>query len=148
VSQQIVIFEDEYFDREHISQLIGKRFPKFGMRLLGTEAEFHSVFPELCEDVPVLVMLGMRAKWTHPAPEMPEPPAEVLAGTYREAGLRCWRMLRQNPNTSRVPVIFWTTIDETGTGKEALTDPLTTFVEMDVHDDRIVSAVGRALRKA
>lgn len=142
MNRTIVVLQDDHIDREDISKLLKKEFSRFNVLMLGTEAEFHSVFPQLVAAPPSLALLDMRVKWTNPAPEMPTPPPEVLAGTGRESGARCWKMLRGHPRTANVPVIFYTVIDERyNAGEAAVADPLVKFVEKDVHDRDVIAAM-------
>jgi CheY-like chemotaxis protein len=142
----LVVLEDDYFDMDLTRELLRKHFPGFQILPLRTEAQFHEAFPALIAAPPSIVLLGARVKWTDPAPKMPEPPAEVLAGTYREAGFRCWKMLRGNPQTKSVPVIFYTSINERGNAPaEAKADRRTTFVVRRIEDEEIVGAVREAI---
>lgn len=149
MSKTIVVIEDDYFDREWMGEFLGKKFQRFTIRFLKTEAEFHAALHELTAAPPTLVLIDVRLPWTEPAPEMPEPPAEVRAGTYREAGSRCYKMLRQNKSTSRIPVIFYTGIDERqNAGPDILADPLASFVEKEGTDKNIVRTIHQMLRAA
>lgn len=143
---KIIVMEDDYFNRDLIQKLLSKQFPYLTPIFLKTEHEFHTAFPYIVADLPCLAMLGARVKWTEPAPSMPNPPVEVRKGKYFEAGFRCWRMLRNNPSTKNVPVIFYTVIDERGNAdQDILSDTLTKFVEMDVTDRKIIKAIQQFL---
>jgi CheY-like chemotaxis protein len=147
VDKTIVVLEDDYFDREWIGKFLAKQFRSFKICFLKTEAEFHAAFQDFIAVPPSLVLIDVRLPWTEPAPVMPEPPAEVLAGTYREAGFRCWKMLRQNKSTDRVPIIFYTGIDEhENAGEDVVADRLTKFVEKDITDNKIVREMRQMLR--
>jgi DNA-binding NarL/FixJ family response regulator len=147
LNKTIVVLQDEYLDREDIAKFLKREFPRFNVLMLGTEAEFHSVFPQFIAAPPALALLDMRGKWTYPAPEMLPPPPEVLAGTGREVGARCWKMLRGNPRTAKTPVIFYTLIDERRTaGDAAVADPLVKFVEKGGTDREVIAAMRKFLQ--
>ncbi len=142
----IAVVEDDYFDMELTIDLLAKHFGSYGTMKFATEEEFRRSVHGFNADPPVLVLMGMRMKWADPAPEMPAPPQDVLAGTYREAGARCWRALRTNNGTKNVPVIFYTTIDErNNVNLEILRDPMTTFIEKDITDKKILAAISETL---
>jgi len=147
MSKSIIVVEDDHFDRELIATLLTRNFPDFNVRFFNTEEQFRSGLPAVAQMPPSLVLLDLRMPWTNPAPEMPPCPPDVVAGTYGEAGLRCWKALRGDVATKNVPVIFYTIVDDPPADvMEALKDRHTAFVEKGTDDLPIISAIRQMLR--
>jgi hypothetical protein len=103
---RILIVEDDAIDAIWLRNMIAEAFPGVQTDVLSTESEFISNFARIVKDPPVLALVDVILRWADPAPDIPEPPGEVLAhGPYR-GGFRIVDALASRPETRWVPVIL------------------------------------------
>ena len=67
--------------------------------------------------------------WIFPELVTPDIPDEVKVGTFRKAGLRCWKWFRQYPCFQRVPWIYFTILDDVTIEFSKHADLLTGYVQ-------------------
>jgi CheY-like chemotaxis protein len=142
-----LVLLDKLSDREFIARVVKKSFPgSLHLGFLQTESRFYYSFKDIARRPPDFILLDMRIRWHE---QMPEPSNEVVMGTSHQAGLRCWNMLRRDPQTANIPIIFWTVIPDGETaifGREILGNPLTQVVLKDAGESALTAAIRRALR--
>src|SRR3989338_6289965 len=111
MGKQILYLENDFTWVE----LVKPQLERHGqVTAVDNEHDFRGAIDDMASrgEWPSAVVLEQRVRWTRPAPEMPEPPAEVRAEGFANAGVRCYDYLRQAQNGSdKTPVIFYLTID-------------------------------------
>jgi len=106
---KIVHVEDDHLLAAEIEQEIKKQFPGAQIELIRTESEFRRRLPELVASRPDLFIIDVMLRWADTAPNLPEPPAEVMKEGRFSAGVRCQRLLTEKDST--IPVIFFTVLE-------------------------------------
>lgn len=108
----IWIVEDDELQLSWLKGLLETEVPGARIRKISTELEFRNALEDLKGDPPDLIILDIMLRWTDPAPDMIPAPAEVRENQFFRAGIRCERLLRQDPRTQEVPVILYTVLEE------------------------------------
>lgn len=108
------MIEDDPQQSASIKAAIESHYRNVEVELLETESEFcnHVAKMPVGETRPHIVICDVMLPWAFPDPNAPEAPPEVVAGTFRNAGLRCWRRFRQREDLRSVPWIYFTVLDE------------------------------------
>jgi CheY-like chemotaxis protein len=107
----IVIVEDDHLQEGPLQEYLGSAVPDADIETIGTELEFRRRLPALRERVPHVVVMDVMLRWTFPAPDAVPPPEDVATGGYYRAGLRCARLLADDPRLAAVPVILYTILE-------------------------------------
>ncbi|HIJ01321.1 TPA: hypothetical protein HA363_01605 [Candidatus Woesearchaeota archaeon] len=111
MGKQILYLENDFTWVE----LVKPQLERHGqVTAVDNEHDFRGAIDDMASrgEWPSAVVLEQRVRWTHPAPEIPEPPAEVRAEGFANAGIRCYDYLRQMQNGSgKTPVIFYSTVE-------------------------------------
>lgn len=107
----IVIVEDDHLQEGPLEEYLTGAISGADIETIGTELEFRNRLPVLRERVPDLVIMDVMLRWTFPAPDAVAPPEDVNTGGYYRAGLRCARLLADDPRLSGVPVILYTILE-------------------------------------
>lgn len=105
---RVLLVEDEYPDRLVALKMIDKAFPGVPVDVLKTEQEFQRWMESPSNDLPALVVLDIKLRWSIPSPE---------AGTdtrldCNAAGIRCLQLLRASEAHRLIPVILLTNKEE------------------------------------
>lgn len=107
----LIIVEDDHLQegplQEHLSSTIGNA----DIDTICTELDFRTRLPALRRRRPDVVIMDVMLRWTFPAPNALPPPADVAADGYYRAGLRCARLLADDPVLSVVPVVLYTILE-------------------------------------
>lgn len=107
----IVIVEDDHLQdgplKEHLSGAISNA----EIETICTELDLRRRLPALRERAPDIMIMDVMLRWTFPAPDALPPPADVAIGGYYRAGLRCARLLADDPVLSSVPIILYTILE-------------------------------------
>lgn len=103
----IIIVEDDHLQEGPLTE----SFTGADIETICTEQEFRKRLPALRERVPDLVIMDVMLRWTLPAPDAVAPPEDVATGGYYRAGLRCARLLADDPRLSGVPVVLYTILE-------------------------------------
>jgi hypothetical protein len=107
----IVVVEDDHLQDGPLRDFLGEQFPTARIMPLMTEREFRDHLAGFCQDPPDLIIMDVMMRWTDPRPGEPPPPADVLMGGYRRAGIRCVNLLAREPALGTVPVIYYTILE-------------------------------------
>lgn len=110
----ILLVEDDPQQSESIKRAIQGRYQSADVKLVETESEFYD-WVDRIPDVgphPRVVICDVMLPWTFPSLNAPKPPSDVSKGTFRKAGLRCWKKFRQREHFRTVPWIYFTVLDE------------------------------------
>lgn len=107
----IVIVEDDHLQEGPLEEYLTGAVKDADIETIYTELEFRKRLPALRERVPDLVVMDVMLRWTFPSPHALPPPQDVAAGGYYRAGLRCARLLADDPQLSGVPVVLYTILE-------------------------------------
>lgn len=111
MSPYIVIVEDDHLQEGPLEEYLTGAIKDAYIETICTELEFRERLPALRERVPDLVIMDVMLRWTFPAPDAVAPPEEVATSGYYRAGLRCARLLGDDPRLSGVPVVLYTILE-------------------------------------
>lgn len=127
----ILLVEDDPQQAESISRAIQKRFPQYAVKVVDTEYTFRTYVEEMVRiaSIPQMVICEVMLPWEYPEPVTPDTPPEVKEGTFRKAGLRCWRYFREKVEFQRVPWIYFTVLDDITIEFAQHADLLTSYVQ-------------------
>lgn len=133
----IVIVEDDHLQEGPLQEHLGGTVSDADIETICTERDFRTRLPALRERVPDIVIMDVMMRWTFPAPDAVPPPADVATGGYYRAGLRCARLLADDPVLSGVPVVLYTILERSDLERDGESLPSnSTFVgkhtELDV----------------
>jgi CheY-like chemotaxis protein len=104
----ILIVEDDPLHLVAIEKTLASEFGgPMKTRRFRTESEFYHGFENIASEVWSLAIIDLKIRWATPAPDMPQPPDEVMSGGHMYAGLRCRERLRSDYRTADVPVILY-----------------------------------------
>lgn len=107
----IVIVEDDHLQEGPLQEYLSGAIGDADIETIATERDFRTRLPALREHVPHVVIMDVMLRWTFPAPDAVPPPADVATGGYYRAGLRCARLLADDPVLSGVPVVLYTILE-------------------------------------
>ena len=119
----IVIVEDDHLQEGPLEEYLASAVPGADIEALCTEREFRTRLPALRERIPDVVVMDVMLRWTFPAPDAVAPPGDVAAGGYYRAGLRCARLLADDPRLAGVPVILYTILERNDLQRDGETLP-------------------------
>jgi CheY-like chemotaxis protein len=136
---RVIVLEDDSIQADAIRESLEENFAGIAVSLVPTEAQFHETMTEIARNPPDLLILDVMVRWTHPSPEMPPRPPEVVAEGFRRAGLRCLRLLLAAEETKDIPVILYTVLSRSDLERELLDlPPHVLFLEKESDLDRLV----------
>lgn len=107
----IVIVEDDHLQEGPLQEYLSDAISDAEIETISTELEFRTRLPALRERVPDLVVMDVMLRWTFPAPDAVAPPEDIAVDGYYRAGLRCARLLADDPRLSGVPVVLYTILE-------------------------------------
>jgi len=110
---RLLIVEDDYLQADRLRGVLRDHYPGAEVNRIRTEHEFMERMGELRKNPPDIALLDIMVRWTDPADNMPEPPAEVEEEGYHLAGIRCMKRLRETEETAGVPIILYTVLQDT-----------------------------------
>lgn len=109
---RILSVEDDPLGAEWIRQTIEGRMPGAKVSQIRTESEFVARLQEISAHPPSLILMDVMLRWADPSPHIPDRPTDVKSGGISRAGLRCCARLAANPETSAIPVILYTVLQD------------------------------------
>jgi len=108
---RFLVVEDDHLQEGPLQDALAVAFADAQVRTASTEEEFRTALPELRAAPPDLIVLDVMLRWADPRPDPTPPPADVVAGGYYRAGLRCARLLAADERLAGVPVILYTILE-------------------------------------
>jgi len=126
-----ILVEDDPQQSETIKSAIKRRFRDVEVELLENESEFcnHLARIPVGREHPRAVICDVMLPYAFPSPDAPPAPPEVLKGTFRQAGLRCWERFRQREDLQSVPWIYFTVLDEKTIDLKSYSDERTGYAQ-------------------
>jgi CheY-like chemotaxis protein len=144
---KILIVEDNSIQLEWMNDELARRFPNAKIQECDTECGFRAAFEDIAADPPDVVLMDVMLNWTHPSENMvPRPPAVVEAGIWR-AGIRCEKLLREDPRTKDIPVVLYTSLAESNLAAELKDMPQASYLPKDSNFEPLVREIQSTLRK-
>jgi len=127
----ILLIEDDPQQSETIKAALERRYGDVQVELVETEADFYTRLSSIPVggERPRIVVCDVMLPWAFPAPDSPSQPPEVIRGTFREAGLRCWRRFREREDLRGVPWIYFTVLDAKTINLESHSDANTGYAQ-------------------
>lgn len=109
----IILIEDDPEQSEGIRRSIMEHRPDTKVIVLETESDLYARINAIPVDSPhpSLVVSDVMFPWASPDPDAPVAPAEVIKGTFRNAGTRGWARFRSRKDLRSVPWIYFTVLD-------------------------------------
>jgi CheY-like chemotaxis protein len=107
----IVIVEDDHLQEAPLQDYLSGTITDAQIETISTELEFRTRLHVLRKHIPDLVVMDVMLRWTFPAPDAVAPPEDVASSGYYRAGLRCARLLADDPQLCGVPVILYTILE-------------------------------------
>jgi len=112
---RILLLEDDHLQalgiRKGLEEALQPTHGPLEFTTISTESQFRAMFDEIARTSFDLAIIDVMVRWADPAPNMPEPPEEVReTGSFR-AGLRCKKMLEEDPRTQTVPMLIYTLLE-------------------------------------
>lgn len=139
----IIIVEDDHLQEGPLQEHLSSAISDADIEAICTELDFRLRLPALRRRPPDLVLMDVMLRWTFPAPDALPPPADVATDGYYRAGLRCARLLADDPALAGVPVILYTILERSDLERDGESlPPNSTYVGK--HTDRDV--LGRKVR--
>jgi len=108
---RLIVVEDDHLQAESLSEHLRRAFGDVHIQILRTESEFRDAMPALRAKVPDVVVMDVMLRWTNPRPDQPAMPADVVAGGYYRAGLRCAQLLFKDSQLRDVRIILYTILE-------------------------------------
>jgi DNA-binding NarL/FixJ family response regulator len=139
---RVLVLEDDEFQAEELQITLKTIFPGVDIELLATEHEFRQWLARDDAAVPDLAILDVMVRWTDPAEDQPDAPADVVKDGFFTAGLRCYELLAGAERTARVPVILYTVLDHADL--ETSLDELprhVAYVAKEIDDRRLTETI-------
>lgn len=111
--EYLIIVEDDHLQEGPLEDHLQDAFPSAHVETVPTEKDFRLLLPRLRKRRPDAVVLDVMLRWAFASPDAPPPPADVEAGGYYRAGLRCAALMAEDDRLRDVPVIFYTILERT-----------------------------------
>ena len=108
---RIVLLEDDPSQSEWIVAELEREFPGIHVEVVETEEAFRARLPEFAMHPPNRFLLDVMVRWTNPSPDITPPPEDVQLGKAFRAGIRCRRLLANNPQLKDVRSILYTILN-------------------------------------
>ncbi|MGH3925606.1 MAG: hypothetical protein ACRDTT_22575 [Pseudonocardiaceae bacterium] len=143
----IVIVEDDHLQEGPLQEYLTRTISGADIETIGTELDFRNRLPALRERVPDLVIMDVMLRWAFPAPDAVPPPEDVATAGYYRAGLRCARLLADDPRLCRVPVVLYTILERSDLERDGEVLPAnSTFVGKNAELEALSRKVRSLLR--
>ena len=105
MNSSILIIEDDKYQAEELERCL-KPLGVF-VHHVSTELQFRKHLEETGQLTYGLAIVDMMLRWTDPAPDMEDPPPEIIREGFYTAGLRCCRELAKR----KVRCLIFTALD-------------------------------------
>ena len=107
---KILLLEDDHIQRDQLVKALEKEF-ETDILVKSRESEFRNDFEQIASAPPDIAILDVMVRWAKPSSQMPARPAEV-PNDPQGAGLRCGDMLRSDPRTASVKIIYYSVLSK------------------------------------
>ena len=102
--------------------------------VISTEAAFRAAYEAIASNPPELIVMDIMLRWTDPSEQMSSPSNK--SDSFHRAGLRCLKMLRDDPRTQNVQVILYSVLEESDVARDMRAMGLTArHVVKSMHTD-------------
>ena len=112
----VLIVEDDYIQwgalREALEKALRRKIPELRVERIATEERFRAALADIVRNPPDVIIMDVMLRWADAGERLPEAPEEVRREGYRRAGVRCRRLIADNPATRDIPVILYTVLEE------------------------------------
>ena len=101
----IVLVEDDHYEREDIKAAIREQFPTAVVQTIRTESAFMKALNTFVQR-PDIFLIDIMLRWTDPSPDITMPPPNC---SFLDAGFRCAEELQKV--MPGVPTVLYTVLD-------------------------------------
>jgi len=108
---RILLLEDDCIIAERLEHEFVSAFPGCSITHIQTELSFIQFLPSLRENPPDICLLDLMVPFASPSDKTTYEALSADQGAFHLAGLRCWRMLQDLPQTARIPAIIHSIVD-------------------------------------
>jgi hypothetical protein len=144
MKHEILLLEDDGIQTEEVTEAITAKFPQVTIAAIRTESEFRQEFEKIAADPPKVAILDRMVRWAAPSRHMPEAEKEITR-TPQKAGLRCAKMLQDDPRTAAVKIVLYSIFPKKGNGDlETLARPVLSLEKED-NWDKILNDLAASL---
>jgi CheY-like chemotaxis protein len=142
---QILLVEDDPLQAELVTEFLTSQsaFPSAVIRRISTESQFRSNFEDIASNNPDVIIMDIMLRWADPAPEFELPPEDIAEEGFYRAGLRCERLLANDPRTSDIPIILYTILGNGDLSEELPQRPQTMYLAKDFEPKEIVALISK-----
>ena len=140
---RILLVEDDPLQVELIGEFLtaDSAFPHAVIKRISNESEFITNFEEIATDIPDVVIMDIMLRWADPSPEFAPPPDEIAEEGFYRAGLRCERLLANDPRTAEVPIILYTILGNGDLSDELPQRPQTVYLAKDFEPKELIKQI-------
>jgi CheY-like chemotaxis protein len=148
MDRYIVIVEDDHLQEGPLEDQIRDTFPSARIRTVATEEEFRTRLDDFRRDPPDLFVMDVMLRWSYPSPASTPAPPDVARGGYQRAGLRCVRLMAEDPALRDVPVVFYTILERSDLDRDSdqVPEADTTYVRKSTDPEVLVRKIRGLLR--
>ena len=128
---EIKLIEDQPGQMKTIKEAIEARYRDARVQTFETERSFRDYLNISAAEhaaPPEVVISDVMVRWDFPEPDAEAPPPDVKGGTFREAGLRCFKQARKM-GLAEVPWVYFTVLDADTVRNADTYDDLTHHVQ-------------------
>lgn len=144
----IIIVEDDHLQEGPLQEYLTSTVTDADIETVSTELDFRTRLPALRQRRPDVVIMDVMLRWTFPTPNACPPPADIAADGYYRAGLRCARLLADDPALSGVPVVLYTILERSDLERDGQSlPPNSTYVGKHTDRDVLSRKVRDLLRR-
>jgi hypothetical protein len=145
---RVILVEDDPEQSASIKAAVRARYRNAEVEILETEGELYrrvASLPPGGGDLR-MVICDVMLPWAYPDRGSPKPPQEVVEGTFRKAGVRCWRKLRQRQDLRDIPWIYFTILDERAFEFARYSDDRTGYAQKANSIEPLLDEMGECFR--
>ena len=143
----MLLVEDDHLQARWIKEGLLRSFPGATIEVISTELGFRSKLQEMTEQVPDVFIMDVMLRWTDPTPDLKPPPEEVRKEGFFRAGLRCARLLAEQPSTRHRPVILYSVLERSDIASDLKDEPNVHHLRKDSTLEPLVRRIQELLAK-
>ncbi|MFM9903640.1 MAG: hypothetical protein ACKVQJ_03605 [Pyrinomonadaceae bacterium] len=140
---KILIIEDDKLQFELIREILSKfsELEPLDVVRIATEADFRSRLNEIAENNPDVIMLDIMLRWADPNPNMQMPPKDVVDNGFERAGIRCGKLLSNNPKSRNIPIIVYSVLEAEDLDEDFIALPNVRLLIKDFEPNSMLDAI-------